>query len=147
MGVAPQPQPPTSHFLLCLNFQGCHFGSRVLKCETWPRLTLRRLKKVLNTKDVDAVQLRENCQTKPFLHLKFMCVCVGERDSVHDLNEDMTSESRKGANGNTGIRSHLCMFLFIKQCFHMTCAIKKHTACKASLHFLYCTLWNMPPSF
>lgn len=69
----------------------------------------------------------------------WMYVCV----SVHDLNEDLTSASRKGANGKTGIRNQLCIFLFIKQCFHMTCAIEKHKACKASLRFLFGTLWNM----
>lgn len=72
-------------------------------------------------------------------------VCVRELDSVHDLHEDLTSVSRKEANGNIGIRSHVCVFLFIKLHFHVTRTIIEHepqllSSPKASLHFLCCTL-------
>lgn len=68
-----------------------------------------------------------------------------ELDSVHDLHDDLTSVSRKEANGNIGIRSHVCLFLFIKLHFHVTRTIIAHklqplSPLKASLHFLCCTL-------
>lgn len=64
-------------------------------------------------------------------------MCVRESDSVHDLNEDLTSVSRKGANGNIGIGSHVCMFLFIKLCFHVTCTIKLHKLQPVKLSLYY----------
>ncbi len=51
---------------------------------------------------------------------------VCESNSVHDLNEDLTSACRKDANGNIGLRKHICIYLFIKLHFHMTCTIKQH---------------------
>lgn len=64
-------------------------------------------------------------------------MCVREHDSVHDLNEDLTSVSRKGANGNTGIGSHVCMFLFIQLRFHVTCTIKLHKLQRVKLSLYY----------